>query len=199
MARYDLVGEPPAGFGFAVSTTIRPPLPLVETPGAFAVQAEQLVDWVIEAEEGERCIYARAATLGYHRALRERAQRFAGQGVVSLALQRFAADSGLFDYIAKRTCAPLAPDMPPPPRDDVLTAEARRVLDLIVRLADQGAPCASNRGIASAAGLRDADAAGYQLRRLAELGFIIRKAVPVEPGRVVTIVETGAQTGLIGR
>lgn len=201
MAVGRIVATPPSiGFAVAGAVTVSPPTPLIETPGAFVVSPEQLIDWVIEVEEGERCVYARAATLNYHRALRERAQRLAAQGSVTLALQRFAADSGLFDYIARRTCLPVAADAPPPPRsDDALSSEARRVIELLVRYADQGAPCPSNRAIARACGLKDADASAYQVRRLAELGFILRKATPVEPGRQITIVETGARTGLIGR
>ncbi len=180
--------------------TIAPPQPLLATPGAFVASPEQLIDWAIEAEEGDRCVYARVTSLGHHGAIRAQAQRLAGQHVLQLTQQRHEAGNGLFDYIAKRTCAPWgAAPAPEPVSDDALTAEARRVLDLIVRRADAAAPLVSNRGIAKACGLRDADAAAYQLRVLSDRGFIIRTPVPVDPGRVITVVETGARTGMIGR
>jgi DNA-binding MarR family transcriptional regulator len=179
--------------------TVAPPAPLLPAAGSFVASEQQLREWLIGAHEGDRCIYARVTRLLPGMAVADLARRQAAAGTVTLMSPRHAPGHPLFDYIARRTCLPLAEAQPSPPSDDVLTPEARRVLDFLVRLADQRAPCASNRGIACATGLRDADAAAYQLRVLADRGFIIRKPVPVDPGRIVTIVETGAQTALVGR
>ncbi|MFN3943914.1 MAG: hypothetical protein ACK4K7_03145 [Allosphingosinicella sp.] len=185
------------------SFTVVPPAPLGPQTGAFAATEEQLIDWAIEAEEGARCVYARVPSLRFHAGLRDRAAALAAAGALTLNNVRHAPGSDLFDFIARRSCLSLArPEPKPAPARtagpvDPLTPEARRVLDHLARLADVGAPCSSNRMIARAAMLKDADAAAYQLRRLGALGFIVRTAVPVEPGRVITIVETGAKTGLL--
>jgi hypothetical protein len=104
---------------------------------------------------------------------------------------------GAFEYIARRTHLSVIAAAPPAPREDALSPKLRLLLDHLSRRADQGAPCLSNRGIARACGLKDAEAARYQLRQLRSAGAILVAPVPVEPGRVVTIVETGARTGLI--
>jgi hypothetical protein len=188
------------GGDFGIHVTIEPPEVLVAGASIFVASPVQIVDWVRRAGSGERCIYARVARLDRGIEGAVLARKLAGEGVIALCPQsRHAAGSPLFDYIARRTGLPVRGDAPPPPDEETLTPEARRVLDHIARQADQGAPASTNRGIARACGLRDDQAARYQLRRLRDLGAIIVKPVPVEPGRQITIVETGARTGLIGR
>lgn len=179
------------------------PTPLVDTTGRFFARPEWLTDWAIEAEEGLRCIYARGTGFVYQVGLREHAQKLARLGVIEICAKRHELGDGMFDYIARRTAGEWRteePTPPPPERQPAeLTPAAMRVLDLVVRRADEGAPLDSNRGIANATGLKDADAAAYQLRVLRERGLILLAPVPVDPGRIATIVESGAQTGMIGR
>jgi hypothetical protein len=125
------------------------------------------------------------------------ARKSAEKGLITLQQQRSPASRGAYDYIAKRTHLSVIAAAPPPPREDSLSPELRLLLDHLSRRADQGAPCLSNRGIARACGLKDAEAARYRLRQLRSAGAIIVAPVPVEPGRVITIVETGARTGFI--
>ncbi len=71
---------------------------------------------------------------------------------------------------------------------------ARIVLRMLTRAADQGLACPTNAELARRAGLRDAAAASYRVRRLVAAGqIIVEEPSPLER-RVVTIVATGRKT-----
>lgn len=180
--------------------TIAPPEPLVGGATMFVATAAEIDAWLRRAGAGDCCVYARVARLDRGLDGATLARRAAAQALVTLRQTRHAPASPLFDYIARRTALPIRAEAAAvPPSDDALTADARRVLDHLARQADQEAPASTNRGIARACGLKDEDAARYQLRRLRALGKIIVKPVPADPGRQIIIVETGARTGLVGR
>jgi hypothetical protein len=181
--------------------TIAPPAPLVLGAYAFIADEAQLQAWAETAEAGARCVYARVDRLPRGCPIGELSRRLANEGSIVL-LPQTRREAGLYDYVAKRTALSLLvePSSPQSRRDEnALAPETRLVLEHLSREADQGAPCSSNRRLANACGLRDQDQASYQVKKLRRLGFILVEQVPVEPGRVVTIVETGARTGLVGR
>ncbi len=196
MARADLVRDPPAGFGFAL--TIHPPMPLVDTTGPFTVPPEALCEWVAEAEEGARCVYARVETMVRHPRLRDRAQLLAGQGVVTLNATRHAAGDGLFDYIAKRTflrppgAAPriAAPVAAAESLESGLDAAAALIFDELQRAARRGVRCPSDLDLAREAKLATRHQAAWRVRKLAAEGKIAIETLTGPdrlPWRVVTI------------
>ena len=68
-----------------------------------------------------------------------------------------------------------------------------RILQLLSRCANLGLPCPTNRELAEHAGLRDAEAARYQLGLLAKGGHLTARTGP-SGSRVVTITATGRST-----
>lgn len=68
-----------------------------------------------------------------------------------------------------------------------------RILQLLSRCANLGLPCPTNRELADHAGLRDAEAARYQLGLLAKGGHLTARTGP-SGSRVVTITATGRST-----
>lgn len=166
--------------------------------GMFVASADALFKFALLAREGARCVYARASRLPRNAEVAEKARALESGGMVRLNVVRHARGSDLFDYLARRTDQPLCCEETARD-DDALPPEERMLLDHLSRRADQGAPCDSNRALARAVGLRDGDQAAYRLRRLRDRGLIRVDAVPVEPGRVVTIISTHAKTGTIRR
>ena len=174
----------PEAFGFAASAafTVLPPEPLGPEQGHFIASEDDLSGWAERAGEGDWCIYARAAYLPK------------ASFSAALARRTAVAFNDRAVYGDRPTPRPRASaDV----RREALSSEARRVLDLLARRADDGAHCPSNREIARACALRDADAAAYQIRVLVQAGLIVRHMVPLSPGRIVTIVETGRKTGVM--
>lgn len=194
---------PPLPDALHAHVVIPPPEPLISDAHCFVADAARLQAWAETAEAGDRCVYARLERLPKDCPIRDLARRLADEGSIVL-LPQVRRERGLYDYLAKRTALSLVPKAAAAGstalRDEgALPPETRRVLDHLSREADLGAPCSSNRRLANACGLRDGDQASYQVKKLRRLGFIIVTEVPAGPGRVVTIVETGAQTGLVGR
>ena len=201
----------PEAFGFAASAafTVLPPEPLGPEQGHFIASEDDLSGWAERAGEGDWCIYARAAYLPKASFSAALARRMAARWMVTLPSRRCPSRPDLWEYLARRTAVAFNDravygDRPTPRprasadvRREALSSEARRVLDLLARRADDGAHCPSNREIARACALRDADAAAYQIRVLVQAGLIVRHMVPLSPGRIVTIVETGRKTGVM--
>jgi hypothetical protein len=183
-----------------VTTTIiiRAPELLLSRPipagGAFVASDAEFKAWLQRAEAGDRCVYARAAHLPNGCAVGEAARGFAAAGAVTLTRGRFAPGSPLFEFFAKRTSFPLAAEAPAP-SDDALHPDERRLLEVLVEHADRGEPCPSNRVLARLALLAGVEQASYRIRCLRDKGAILVRPVPLDPGRVVTIVATGARTG----
>ena len=71
------------------------------------------------------------------------------------------------------------------PKDDA-------VLALLLAAAEAGEPCPSNRALAQAAGLRDADAASHRLRRLRRAGLLT--TWEADGHRVAVLVRHGIST-----
>lgn len=171
----------------------------------FAAEAEALQRWTLLAGPGDRCIYARRPSVrGLPVAARARA--LADAGMIEITQQRHESGSSLFDFTARRTaqalcCNEWRPEATDAPvqLDDALPPECRILLDQLTRLADREAPCDSNRRLANVCGFKNGDQASYRLRQLRDLNIILIAQVPAAPGRIVTIIETGARTGLIGR
>lgn len=180
--------------------TIAPAQLLGPEAGAFVAAPDRLAAWAQAAAEGERCIYARAVTLRRHAETAELARGLGAAGIVTLWALRHAPSGPLFDYHAKRTLLPVEAAAPPPADEDALAPNERLLLDMMARQADRGAPASSNREYARAIGLKTGDQVKTLINRLRHVrGLIVVAAAPVPPGRTITIVETGAKTGLVGR
>jgi len=197
MARTDIVRDMPAGIGFSIA--IPPPTPLIDCEGPFAVPPEALTDWVAEAEEGARCVYARVEHgAAVPKRLREKVAELLKQGVLTLyGLRRYRPDSSLYDQIVKRTC------MKPPTAapqvstsaavqsyEDRLDDAASLIFDELQRAVRRGVRCPSDLDLAKAAELATRHQAAWRVRRLAREGRIGIETLTGPDGcpwRVVTI------------
>lgn len=168
--------------------------------GRFVASAEALTRWAMRAAPGMRCIYARAACLprGAAGAVQARALHAAGV-LAQLHLRGHGAAAGgrdrLFDYVACRSDLAMVRAVAPM-RADALPWDQRLVLDALAMAADAGAPCPSNAALAAALGLSGRALVSAIVTRLRDGGLIRIAAVPAAPWRRVTIMETGAATGL---
>lgn len=168
--------------------------PLVMGAAQFVAEPEALDAWAVRAAPGAACLYARASRLTG--GVGERARQMHERGMVQLAQGRDPADRRLFTYRATRTAAPFAPPTPRPTM--ALSPDDAALLDLLVRAADAGELCPTNRVVAARLGFRTEKAAQHRLVRLRAAGVI--RVFYGDDGktpngvRVVEIVETGART-----
>lgn len=195
MARADLVAAaPPKGFGFAVSgsMTIPPPTPLIDTVGPFAVPPHTLSEWAADAPEGARCVYARLESLAAHARLQARSAELAAMGIIVLqGRARHAADSSLFDYIAKRTYAPMpaGEGEAEPPAATAADAAMETIFEALKADARRAARARSDGELALAAGLATRNMAAWRVRKLAHAGRIQIETLPGPDGpwRIVRV------------
>jgi hypothetical protein len=162
--------------------------------GPFAASADGLSGWATYAAEGRVCVYARAARAP--RAVGDRARTLMAQGLITLRRTRHSSKPSLFDFHARRTGLPIA-DAKPVPGDDKLPPDARMLLELLVRLADEVSPCPGNEMLAALIGARDGNRVASCLTRLSRVNFIMVHSVEHHPQRQIEILETGAKTGVL--
>lgn len=168
-------------------------------PAPFVLPIEAVNQWLTCAARGEELIYACAARLSGHDAGALRVRALAEACQVQ-AYQRAAAP-GLFDYVARRTALPLSPKAVPAARaltsgvSDLDEKMASLMAELKL-LARSGRPCSSNHVLAERTGLRDRYQAKYLLAKAQARGLITVVGVAQPPGRVVTILASGRQTGV---
>lgn len=200
----DMVQAPPAGFGFAVtgSFSIPPPTPLIDTVGPFAVPPHTLNDWAVDAPEGARCIYARLESLASHGRLQAKSAELAARGIILLqGRARHAPDSSLFDYICKRTYAPMAKSAAEAEPSATIAADAamETIFEALKADARRAVRARSDGDLALAAGLATRNMAAWRVRKLAIAGRIQIETVPgpdgpwriVRVGRVVSAPPPG--------
>lgn len=201
-----MTGGSTSSFALSQSTTLSEPA-ILGGAGMFAASAEAMMQWALVARERERCVFLRASTV---RSPVAAAAVKAAEGLVASGLammagaRRHEAGSDLFDHLLRRTAQPVccdlrAPEAARPVDEDRLKPNERLLLELLSRTADAGAPCPDNRTLARNIGLRTAGQVKSVIVSLRKRGAILLAGVPERPGRVVTIVETGARTGLFGR
>lgn len=193
MGRPDLVRAPPPGFGFAVSGSISipPATPLIDTVGAFAVPPHTLNDWAVDAAEGARCVYARVENFAIYERLQAKAAQLAARGLIVLQGRvRHAADSSLFDYLAKRTYVPMASDeAEAPPAASLADPAMETIFEALKADARRGVRARSDGELALAAGLATRNMAAWRVRKLATAGRIVVETVPGPEGpwRIVRV------------
>lgn len=180
----------------AGAATRREPAETRLIDGTGVASAEQVDDWLADALPGDTCIYAHESFLqaGHSGAGRIRAMHEAG--LVQLLPQRRVGRC--FDYRARRCKDPAPRSFPVrSSHPGAAATEQQLVRAVLTAAAREGRPCPTNVEIARRCKLHNADRARYRIRQLIELGVIRVDLVRVEPRRVVTIVRSGAQTGVI--
>jgi len=167
--------------------------PLLPVAGPFMATNDALTSWAMNAAPGRVCVYARVSRLA-RGGVGERARQLQLAGLVTLLPQRRAI-AGMFDYRARRTVAPFCGGTALPD-DSTLKGEEALLHDMIVRLADDGAPCPPNRDLAAMLGVRHEERVSRMLGRLQQRKLIAIRFVagPAAPIRVVDVVATGRST-----
>lgn len=172
--------------------------------GAFAgtsyVDLAQLEEWFAGAAAGSKAIYATGPVLDPRHPVKQLVDQWIRTGE-ALPLPQVKLGPGLFRYAFARArpSQRAAGDQKIKTRVSVDDAwresEAGRIYMTLVRAANLGLPCPTNAALAEVAGLKDGDAARYQVKLLRDEGRI--EVVLSGAGRSfrrVRIVETGRWT-----
>lgn len=156
----------------------------------------QIEEWFARAKSGDQMIYARGPMLDPRHEVPRLVRDWIATGEVNPKQRRDDGGAGSIYWVER--CRPdvrsdgvkrIAVD------DDYRETADGKIFLTLVRAANLGMPCPSNAALAEIAGLRDADAARYRLRLLAEQGRIeIKLSGPGRSFRRVRIVETGRWT-----
>lgn len=160
-------------------------------PLAFATPIDTLEAWIDAARAGDSTVYATGPALPHGHPSVKRVQVLADRGVLRPHLMRRRDGKG-FDFLATRL-----PD--PPPVAGVAVArdaggKGARVLAALTARAEARDVMHSNAELARACGLKNADEASYQIRKLIAAQVIrVEDFGPLER-RAVTIIATGATT-----
>lgn len=165
--------------------------PLRQAVGGFTSSPEALSSWVQHAGARRVCVYARAQNAPA--AVAKRARLLAARGLVTLRQGRHQPGSQLFDYMARRTDLPYA-QARPAPSEAALSAEAKLLLDQLVRAADAGAPCPNNIDLAATVGVRTANHISTLLTTLTRANLVAVEIDRHGNARTIEILETGART-----
>lgn len=181
---------PPASSGFTV---------VDEAPGVIA-DVGRIDAWMATARPGDQFTYATRAFLPASSPGARRMRDLDARGLVRLTQARCAPGVSMFYYRATRTSAPTALEKPARVQLSavVIDAEAALVdalLPVLERTARFGRPCPTDKQLAAKSGLAPAEIeAAMQALVLANLIRVHQAPRPTL--RRVTIVATGAQTGL---
>lgn len=152
----------------------------------------QLEAWLARARPGDRMIYARGPALDPRHAVAALVARWSAEGEVLTLKQRIGGELAHMAQRARPRPAGAVPARRLRRDAEFEETPAGRLFLHLARLANMGLPCPSNRELAEAAGLRDAEAARYLFNKLRAEGRIA--VVSTGERRVVTIAETGART-----
>ncbi|SDC30206.1 hypothetical protein SAMN05444678_102242 [Sphingomonas sp. YR710] len=200
------------------SLAILPPAPAPVQPGfasAFVqglsgtgiaiCQIAALDAWVAAAREGETFLYAKGCGLPKWSKVPARVRTLGDAGFVTLR-QVHQAEFDT-DFLVRRTALPWVADVGPVPcsagafdrmaSDRQRDAEAAMLLGLLGTAASLDAPCPSNAWLAGRIGCCP-DRVKRLFDVLINAGSIRRRHSEWEPGRIVTIVATGRETGTDG-
>ncbi len=164
--------------------------------GTLYADAQALCEWLTQARPGEEVHYATGPVLDWEHPTAALVNEWIGDGEV-IAFQRRGKDGNLTYCARRRDPAACLSDerVKRLSRDAEFEATAEgHVFLLLVRCANMGLPCPSNREIAMHCGLRDAEAARYRFNNLVEAKRIAVRQKSTFAGRVVTIVATGRKT-----
>ena len=170
-----------------------------EAPGVVA-DVNRIDAWMKAARAGDQFTYATRPFLPASSPGARRMRALEARGLVRLTQARTAPGVSMFYYRATRTSAPTALEKPARVQLSavVIDAEAALVdalLPVLERTARFGRPCPTDKQLAAKSGLAPAEIeAAMQALVLANLIRVHQAPRPTL--RRVTIVATGAQTGL---
>lgn len=162
---------------------------------ALYVQRPVLEEWFAHARAGQRAMYARGTADSKHDVV-QLVRDWIRTGEATAAQGRDPATRELIYYVVR--CRPS--EREPGVQRAVIDEAFRETVDgrifiALVRAANLGLPCPSNAELAVMAGLRDADAARYVLRKLQQAARIdVVLSGPGRSFRRVRIIETGRMT-----
>lgn len=172
--------------------------------GAFAgtsyVDQAQLEEWFAGAPAGAQAIYATGPSGVPTHAVQKLVNEWERTGEI-IKLPNVRLGPNLWQYALKRARPTRRAAADERSRTRISAdpewreTEAGRIYMTLVRAANLGLPCPTNAALAEAAGMRDADAARYQVKLLRDEGRI--EVVLSGAGRSfrrVRIVETGRWT-----
>lgn len=173
--------------------------------GAFAgtsyVDQAQLEEWFAGAAAGQQAIYGTGPTGVPGHPVQVLVNEWARTGeIVKLPNVRLGPNMWRYALVRARPGSRAAADergrkARVSADADWRETDAGRIYMTLVRAANLGLPCPTNAGLAEAAGLKDADAARYQVKLLRDSGQI--EVLLSGAGRCfrrVRIVETGRWT-----
>lgn len=173
--------------------------------GIAICQLAALDAWVEAAGEGETFLYAKGCGLPKWSKVPGRVRALSEAGLVTMR-QAHKAEFDT-DFIVRRTAAPWVAKVAPAPCSagevDRIAGEQRRdaetgmLLELLQTAASVNAPCPSNAWLGGRIGC-SADRVKRLFDMLIEAGTIQRRLSDWNPGRIVTIVATGRETGTEG-
>lgn len=178
------------------------PTALIGSPGiggnGAAMLPDAVIAWARAAAAGERVVYCKGHIQAWA-ATGRRMRELQEAGLVDLTMNHRADPK---EYIAIRRSKPW------PVGDGKVQRIARPVpsydphigalFDHLRELASEGAPCPSNIDLARAVGLETARQGSYLLTCLVQANKVRNTATRDVPGRIITIVSTGRQTGTFG-
>lgn len=154
----------------------------------------ELVAWLNAAKPGARFVYAQGAGLPRASATIALVREAHGKGTVDLVQQR---NGRTIEYLAVRRAGGAAACAAPAPArraTDIDEAADAAVWREVKRAVSLQWPCPTNAELAKRAGLPDAAAASYRLRKLVAAGRIAIEDHGPNRHRTLTIVATGRST-----
>lgn len=154
----------------------------------WAISAEDFTRWLAQAPVGARLDYAGGPEMPHHFPVVAAVRAAVEAGAVLSHNER--CGRGWCFFVVRRDGAAGASAAVWPEPGSV----AARLLGLLVRTAGRHHPCPTNAVLALALDLRNADAARYLMRQLADAGLIsIENRGPLER-RIVTIIGSNMRT-----
>lgn len=179
---------------------------MTSTVGAdtFYADPAQLEAWLVKASAGASMTYATGASLDHRHPVAVLVRDWIDSGEVNPVKRRHPVSGELMHQVQRRgrlrgsesgesPAAPLRPAAALLPDDESPEGVIYRAL---LRASNLLLPCPTNAELARLAGLHDADAASYRLKRLRDLGLISidTSGTTRNAARVVRITATGKRT-----
>ena len=175
-----------------------------EAPGAIA-HPDRIRAWLSIAKAGEEMVYCSRRTMGLPQRSEGAAlvRELAAKGLVHPFQRTIDGVVGQKNYVIRRSLKalpsprPKTAAAPHPPRIDAEAAAINALFPLLKRHARFGRPCPTNAQLGKLTKIPLCDVEPT-LRAMEQMGMIRINGVSAPTLRLVTIVETGHRTGIIG-
>lgn len=161
-------------------------------PLATIADEAALTAWIDAARPGESSIYATGPALPQQHPVIRLVNVLADRGVLRPHVVRRTDGRGFDFLVVKRGDEGVAVDMPSRRQDRA--ARTDRVLKALTQRAEAAGVMQSNQELARQCGLKNADEASYQLRKLIQRGDIRVEDFGPNERRCVTIIAIGKTT-----